>query len=166
MRGNVFIVKGRRWSAAGLGQRPTFAGELSSERPVGRSAARTCAGHFAACFRAFATGFHAFLAVIHLVPAALLATRIAHLGAELAHARAANCEPRDISRIANEQMSAQLRSSSTHRTIILTSSSCRQAVAQFSHASMHWGHASMQASYFSWDIFAFPLVRVAQRPRV
>ncbi len=86
------------------------------------------------------------------------APHASHTSAHRAQARSANGEPRAISRAANEQVSAQLRSSSMHRVILSTDSSCKQAVAQCSHASMHSLHASMQSSYFSWAMIVVCLV--------
>ena len=80
------------------------------------------------------------------------APHASHTSAQSWQTRSANSDPRAISRAAKEQMSAQLRSSSMHRVIILTSSSCRHAVAQCSHASIHSWQASMQVRYFSCDI--------------
>jgi hypothetical protein len=55
-------------------------------------------------------------------------------------------------RAARPQISAQSRSSSMHRTIILMSCSCKQDAAQCSHAVTHSLQTSIQLSYCSCDI--------------
>ena len=51
--------------------------------------------------------------------------------------------PRAIAPAARRQITAQSMSSATHRAIIFTSSSCKQAVAQWSQASAHALQAAM-----------------------
>src|SRR5664280_1053617 len=55
-------------------------------------------------------------------------------------------------RAARLQISAQSRSSSMHRTIILMSCSCKQDAAQCSHAVTHSLQTSIQLSYCLSDI--------------
>lgn len=74
------------------------------------------------------------------------------ISAQSAQSFAANDEPRDMNWAARLQISAQSRSSSIHRTIVLMSCSRKQDAAQCSHAVTHSLQASIQPSYCLEDI--------------
>jgi hypothetical protein len=65
---------------------------------------------------------------------------------------------RAIAAAASWQMAAQSMSNAMQAAIIFTSSSCRQAAAQWLQASAHSLQAAMHAAYFSWAM-AFLLKR-------
>ncbi len=64
---------------------------------------------------------------------------------------------------ASWQMAAQSMSRAMHFAIIFTSSSAKQAAAQWLHAIAHALHASMHWAYFSWDIRTLLTLKPAGR---
>lgn len=79
--------------------------------------------------------------------AACFSHSVPHASQIIAHTRQISRAKRArlaMNEAANRQMAAHSRSSRMQSRIMATLLSCRHAVAQLSHASAHWLHASMQ----------------------